>query len=35
MTAPLPLWHGIVLIGWSTAVIIEILRRSGTAPARR
>ena len=37
---PLPQWHllgpmtalnGIMLIGWSTALIIEILRRSGTA----
>jgi hypothetical protein len=25
--------NGIMLIGWSTALIIEILRRSGTPPA--
>jgi len=40
---PLPHWHllgpmtalnGIMLIGWSTALIIEILRRSGNAPAQ-
>jgi len=40
---PLPHWHmlgpmtalnGIMLIGWSTALIIEILRRSGHAPAQ-
>jgi hypothetical protein len=40
---PLPQWHmlgpmtalnGIMLIGWSTALIIEILRRSGHAPAQ-
>ena len=40
---PLPQWHllgpmtalnGIMLIGWSTALIIEILRRSGTPPAK-
>ena len=40
---PLPHWHllgpmtalnGIMLIGWSTALIIEILRRSGTAAAK-
>ena len=39
---PLPQWHllgpmtalnGIMLIGWSTALIIEILRRTGTAAA--
>lgn len=28
MTAP----NGIMLIGWSTALVIEILRRSGNAP---
>ena len=41
---PVPEWHmlgpmtalnGIMLIGWSTALIIEILRRSGTPPAKR
>ena len=41
---PLPHWHllgpmtalnGIMLIGWSTALIIEILRRSGHAPAQK
>ena len=26
--------NGIMLIGWSTALIIEILRRSGTAAAK-
>jgi hypothetical protein len=26
--------NGIMLIGWSTALIIEILRRSGHAPAQ-
>ena len=40
---PLPHWlllgpmtalNGIMLIGWSTALIIEILRRSGHAPAQ-
>jgi hypothetical protein len=40
---PVPQWHmlgpmtalnGIMLIGWSTALIIEILRRSGHAPSR-
>jgi len=27
--------NGIMLIGWSTALIIEILRRSGNAPAAK
>ena len=40
---PVPEWHmlgpmtalnGIMLIGWSTALIIEVLRRTGTATAR-
>jgi hypothetical protein len=31
---PLTALNGIMLIGWSTALIIEILRRSGTAPAK-
>ena len=40
---PLPEWHmlgpmtalnGIMLIGWSTALIIEVLRRTGHAPSR-
>jgi hypothetical protein len=26
--------NGIMLIGWSTALIIEILRRSGTTTAK-
>jgi hypothetical protein len=30
---PMTALNGIMLIGWSTALIIEILRRSGTAPA--
>ncbi|MGD9502149.1 MAG: potassium channel family protein [Methyloceanibacter sp.] len=42
-TVPLPQWrllgpitalNGIMLIGWSTALIIEILRRSGSATAK-
>lgn len=31
---PLTALNGIMLIGWSTALIIEILRRSGTAAAK-
>jgi hypothetical protein len=31
---PLTALNGIMLIGWSTALIIEILRRSGTAEAK-
>jgi hypothetical protein len=29
---PVTALNGIMLIGWSTALIIEILRRSGNAP---
>lgn len=41
---PLPQWHmlgpmtalnGIMLIGWSTALIIEVLRRTGHAPSQK
>jgi hypothetical protein len=41
---PLPEWHmlgpmtalnGIMLIGWSTALIIEVLRRTGHAPSQK
>ena len=32
---PMTALNGIMLIGWSTALIIEILRRSGHAPASR
>jgi hypothetical protein len=31
---PMTALNGIMLIGWSTALIIEILRRSGSAPAK-
>ena len=31
---PMTALNGIMLIGWSTALIIEILRRSGTTAAR-
>jgi hypothetical protein len=31
---PVTALNGIMLIGWSTAVVIEILRRSGSAPAK-
>jgi len=40
---PLPQWHmlgpltalnGIMLIGWSTALIVEVLRRTGHAPSQ-
>jgi len=31
LLAPMTALNGIMLIGWSTALIIEILRRSGTA----
>ena len=30
---PMTALNGIMLIGWSTALIIEILRRSGSAPS--
>ena len=33
LLAPMTALNGIMLIGWSTALIIEILRRSGTAAA--
>ena len=32
--SPITALNGIMLIGWSTALIIEILRRSGTPPAK-
>lgn len=31
---PMTALNGIMLIGWSTALVIEILRRSGNAPAK-
>ena len=34
LLAPMTALNGIMLIGWSTALIIEILRRTGTAPAQ-
>jgi len=34
LLAPMTALNGIMLIGWSTALIIEILRRSGTAPVQ-
>ena len=33
LLGPMTALNGIMLIGWSTALIIEILRRSGSAPA--
>jgi len=34
LLSPITALNGIMLIGWSTALIIEILRRSGTPPAK-
>jgi len=34
LLGPMTALNGIMLIGWSTALIIEILRRSGTATAK-
>jgi hypothetical protein len=33
LLAPMTALNGIMLIGWSTALIIEILRRSGHTPS--
>jgi Ion channel len=35
LLGPMTALNGIMLIGWSTALIIEILRRSGTATSQR
>ena len=33
--APMTALNGIMLIGWSTALIIEVLRRTGHAPSQK
>jgi hypothetical protein len=34
LLGPMTALNGIMLIGWSTALIIEVLRRTGPAPAK-
>ena len=34
LLGPMMALNGIMLIGWSTALIIEVLRRTGHAPSR-
>lgn len=34
LLSPITALNGIILIGWSTALVVEILRRTGTAPAK-
>ncbi len=33
LLSPITALNGIILIGWSTALVVDILRRTGTAPA--
>ena len=35
MLGPMTALNGIMLIGWSTALIIEVLRRTGHAPSQK
>ncbi len=35
LLAPMTALNGIMLIGWSTALIIEVLRRTGHAPSQK
>jgi hypothetical protein len=35
LLAPMTALNGIMLIGWSTALVIEVLRRTGHAPSRK